>query len=116
MLEKIGMAQARYDEINAKLSDPKVVADNKLYTELMREYKSLTPLIDMYRQYLKAEHDYEDAKSALDDSAHDAEFREMAEEEMLSAKSEMEKFSEELKILLLPRDPDDDKKIGRAHV
>ncbi len=111
MLEKIGMAQARYDEINAKLSDPKVVADNKLYTELMREYKSLTPLIDMYRQYLKAEHDYEDAKSALDDSALDAEFREMAEEEMLSAKSEIEKFSEELKILLLPRDPDDDKSV-----
>ena len=49
MLEKIGMAQARYDEINAKLSDPKVVADNKLYTELMREYKNLTPLIDKYK-------------------------------------------------------------------
>lgn len=111
MLEKIAMAQARYDEINAKLSDPKVVADNKLYTELMREYKTLTPLIDMYKRYLKAEHDYEDAGSALDDGTLDAEFREMAEEEMLSAKSEMEKCGEELKILLLPRDPDDDKSV-----
>ncbi|MDE7360511.1 MAG: peptide chain release factor 1 [Oscillospiraceae bacterium] len=111
MLEKIGMAQARYDEINAKLSDPKVVSDNKLYTELMREYKSLTPLIDMYKLYVRAERDYEDAKSALGDSTLDAEFREMAEEEMLSAKEEMEKCSEELKILLLPRDPDDDKSV-----
>ena len=94
MLEKIAMAQARYDEISAKLSDPKSVMDNKLYTELMREYKNLTPLIDMYKKYLKAEHDYEDAKSALDDSSSDADFR-----------------GEELKMLLLPRDPDDDKSV-----
>lgn len=111
MLEKLAMAKARYDEISAKLSDPKSIADNKLYTELMREYKNLTPLINMYKKYLKAEHDYEDAKSALDDGAADAEFRRMAEEEMRSAKDEMEKCGEELKILLLPRDPDDDKSV-----
>lgn len=111
MLEKIGMAQARYDEINAKLSDPKVVSDNALYTGLMREYKSLTPLMDMYKQYLKAENDFDDAKKTLADQTLDADFRGMAEEEMLSAKERMEKCSEELKILLLPRDPDDDKSV-----
>ena len=109
MLEKLGAAQARYDEISAKLSDPKVVSDNKLYTELMREYKNLTPLIDAYKLYLKASSDYEDAKAALEDG--DAELREMAQEELLSAKGRMEQYTEELKILLLPRDPDDDKSV-----
>lgn len=111
MLEKLGLAQARYDEINAKLSDPKVVADNKLYTELMREYKNLTPLIDKYKEYLSAERSCTDAKSVLDDTTADAELREMAEEEMLASKADMQKLEEELKILLLPRDPDDDKSV-----
>lgn len=111
MLEKLGLAQARYDEINVKLSDPKVVADNKQYTELMREYKNLTPLIDKYKEYLGAERSCADAKSVLDDTSADAELREMAEEEMLAAKADMEKLQEELKILLLPRDPDDDKSV-----
>lgn len=111
MLEKLGMAQARYDEINAKLSDPKVVADNKQYTELMREYKNFTPLIDKYKEYLGARRSLTDAKSVLDDASADAELREMAEEEMLSAKADMERLEEELKILLLPRDPDDDKSV-----
>ncbi len=111
MLEKIDMVQARYDEINAKLSDPKVVADNKLYTELMREYKNLTPLMDKYKEYLSAERSFVDAKSILDDGSEDAELRGMAEAEMLEAKADMERFGEELKILLLPRDPDDDKSV-----
>ena len=111
MLEKLGLAQARYDEINVKLSDPKVVADNKQYPELMREYKSLTPLIEKYKEYLGAKRNCADAKSVLDDTSADAELREMAEEEMLAAKADMEKLEEELKILLLPRDPDDDKSV-----
>lgn len=111
MLEKMKMAQARYDEINAKLADPKVVADNKQYTELMREYKNLTPLMDKYKEYLSAERRHNDAKSVLDDASADAELREMAETERLAAKSDMERLGEELKILLLPRDPDDDKSV-----
>jgi len=111
MLEKIDMVQARYDEINAKLSDPKVVADNKLYTELMREYKNLTPLMDKYKEYLSAERSFNDAKSILDDGSADSELRVMAEAEMLEVKADMEKIGEELKILLLPRDPDDDKSV-----
>ncbi len=111
MLEKISAAQARYDEISAKLSDANTAADGALYAKLMREYKSLTPLIDMYKQYCKAKSDFEDAKSAMEDGSLDAEFRELAEKEMLSAKENMEECAEELKILLLPRDPDDDKNV-----
>ena len=109
MTDKLNAAQARYDEISAKLSDPKVVSDNKLYTELMREYKNLTPLMDMYKLYVKAKNSCNDAKKSLEDS--DEELREMAREEYAENKALMEKYSEELKLLLLPRDPDDDKNV-----
>lgn len=109
MTEKLDIAAARYDEISTKLSDPKVVSDNKLYTELMREYKNLTPLIEMYKQYKSALNSLEDAKLALEDD--DPELRKMAQEEMDSAKEELSRCAEELKLLLLPRDPDDDKSV-----
>lgn len=109
MTEKLDVAMARYDEISMKLSDPNVVSDNKLYTELMREYKNLTPLIEMYKRYKSAERSLEDAKEALEDD--DAEMRRMAQEEVNRAKEELERCGEELKLLLLPRDPDDDKSV-----
>ena len=109
MTEKLDIAMARYDEISVKLSDPKVVSDNKLYTELMREYKNLTPLVEMYKQYKSAERSLADAREALEDD--DAEMRRMAQEEVNRAKEELERCGEELKLLLLPRDPDDDKSV-----
>ncbi len=60
MNEKLIMAEARYDEISVKLSDPAVIADNKLYRELMREYKSLTPLMEVWGRYKKAQQNCED--------------------------------------------------------
>lgn len=109
MTEKLEMAAARYDEINAKLSDSKVVSDNRLYTELMREYKNLTPLIEMYKRYKSAEKSLEDAEAVIEDD--DPELRKMAQEEITAAKEELERCSDELKILLLPHDPDDDKSV-----
>lgn len=109
MTEKLEIAAARYDEISAKLSDPKVVSDNKLYTELMREYKNLTPLMDMYKQYRSAERSLNDARAAMEDD--DPEMRRMAQEEADAAKSELERCAEELKLLMLPKDPDDDKNV-----
>ncbi len=111
MLDKLRMADARYDEINNKLTDPTVIADNALYTALMKEYKSLTPLIETYHSYQKAEHDFEDAKSALEEAGSDEELKELAQEEYTLNKERMEKLSEELKILLLPKDPDDDRNV-----
>ncbi len=109
MTEKLEIAASRYDEISAKLSDPNVVSDNRLYTELMREYKNLTPLMDMYKQYRSAKHSLEDAKAAMEDD--DPELRRMAREEADAAAAELERCTEELKLLLLPRDPDDDKSV-----
>lgn len=109
MIEKLETAAARYDELSTKLSDPKVVSDNKLYTELMREYKNLTPLMDMYKKYKSTERSLEDARAAIEDD--DPELRRLAESEADAARNELERCAEELKLLLLPRDPDDDKSV-----
>ena len=111
MIDKIRLAEARYDEISAKLSDPKVAADNKLYAELMREYKNLTPLIDMYKKLKKAEKTCLDAKEIMEEAVSDEELREMAQADYIENKALMKKCEEELKILLLPHDPDDDKNV-----
>ena len=109
MLDKLKSAEARYDEINMKLSDPSVISDNGLYRELMREQKNLTPLIEKYKEYQKCEKSFLDAEAALEDS--DPELREMAREEYALNKRLKEELTEELKILLLPRDPDDDRNV-----
>ncbi len=109
MNEKLVMAEARYDEISAKLSDPAVIADNKLYRDLMREHKNLTPLMEVWQKYKKAQRGFDDAVEALNEAGGDAELRELAQSEYDENKAAMEKLSEELKILLLPKDPDDDR-------
>lgn len=111
MLDKLRIADARYDEINNKLSDPTVISDNALYKELMREYKNLTPLIEKYRLYLKAQADFEDAKTALDEAGGDNELRMMAQEEYTDSKRRIDELTDELKLLLLPKDPDDDRNV-----
>lgn len=111
MLEKIQMILSRYDEISVKLSDPKVVSDNKLYTELMREYKNLTPLIEVWNKYDRARKNHENASYELSNAGNDEELRELAQSEYEESKALMERLSEELKIMLLPRDPDDDKSV-----
>lgn len=109
MTEKLDLAAARYDEISMRLSDPDVVSNNKLYTELMREYKSLTPLIETYKRYRSLERSLKDAQTAANDD--DPEMRSMALEEINSTRGELERCGEELKLLMLPKDPDDDKNV-----
>lgn len=109
MNDKLILAEARYDEIGVKLSDPAVISDNKLYRDLMREHKSLTPLMEVWQQYKKAEKSYEDAASALKEAGSDAELRELAQSECDENKALMSRLSEELKVLMLPKDPDDDR-------
>lgn len=109
MNEKLIMAEARYDEIGRKLADPAVIADNKLYRELMREHKSLSPLMETWEQYKKAQRNCADAEEALGEAGGDAELRELAQAEYDENKELMERLEEEIKILLLPKDPDDDR-------
>ena len=111
MFEKLAVMEQKYEEISARLSEPETVSDNKLYTKLMRDYKNMTPIIEKYRQYKTAENSYNEAKELLDEGGLDKDFREMAQSELEEAKSDMDTCTQELKVLLLPKDPNDDKNV-----
>ena len=110
MFEKLAVMEEKFEEISRRLSEPDVVSDNKLYAQLMKDYKNMTPIIEKYREYVKAEEAFNEAKEILDDST-DKELKEMAQEEYESSKGAMEELTQELKVLLLPKDPNDDKNV-----
>ena len=111
MFEKLKSVEDRFEEISLKLSDPNVVSDREAFTKLMKEHKNLDPIVAKFREYKTAKNDEDEAKQLLDDGETDRELRELAEEELRSAKEKAEKCAEELKILLLPKDPNDDKNV-----
>ncbi len=109
MLKNLEQIAVRYDEINEKLSDPSVISDNEAYTSLMKEFKNLSPIYEKYLELKKCNDDLNEALELLE--IGDKELKEMAKEQLESSKVLMEKLNEEIKILLLPRDPDDDKNV-----
>ena len=111
MTDKLAQVEKRYEEINALLCEPDVVSDIQLYKKYMQEIKHLTPVVEKFREHKKALSDLAGAKEMLDDSSLDAELKEMAEEELEEAKAAVERTEQELKILLLPRDPNDDRNV-----
>ncbi|MEE5993206.1 MAG: peptide chain release factor 1 [Oscillospiraceae bacterium] len=111
MFEKLLMMETHYDEINEKLSDPEIIADREQYTSLMKEFKNLTPVIEVFRSYQSAKNDLEEAKGLLNESGSDAELKEMAQLQLEDAKEQLEELEQELKILLLPKDPNDEKNV-----
>ncbi len=111
MLDKLAQVEQRFDEINEKLCQPDVVSDMELYKKYMQEMKHLTPVVEKFREHKKALADIEGAQEMVDDSSLEAELREMAMEELEAAKEQAEITQQELKVLLLPRDPNDDKNV-----
>ena len=111
MFEKLALMEQKYDEISARLADPETVADNKLYTQLMRDFKNMTPIIDKFREYKRAQASFEEARELLEAGGLDRDFKEMAQAELEESKEAMETLTQELKVLLLPKDPNDDKSV-----
>ncbi|MCI8350119.1 MAG: peptide chain release factor 1 [Oscillospiraceae bacterium] len=111
MLEKLKAIDDRYEAINQELMDPAVIADNGKYTDLMREHKKLTPVVEKYREYRKAQESFDEAKAMLDEGGLDKDFKAIVQEQYDESREAMEKVSEELKVLLLPQDPNDDKNV-----
>ena len=107
MLEKLKGIEERFREIQDQLADPAVYADAARLKKLSREQKELEPIVAAWRAYRKTAEDLEAARELLGDP----ELKEMAQEEIQTAKAELERLEEELKILLLPRDPNDDKNV-----
>ncbi len=111
MFDKLELTEQRYEEINKKLMDPEVISDNNMYRDLMKEYKNLTPIVEKYKEYKTAKTAFEEAKTMLEDGGLEKDFKEIVQEEYDENKEKMASISEELKILLLPRDPNDDKNV-----
>ena len=107
MFEKLEAVEKRYDEITKMISDPEVIAKTSEWQKLMKEHSDMTPIVEKYREYKKVKNDLEEAKLMLEDK----ELKELAEDEYFSAKEKLPKLEEELRILLIPKDPDDEKNI-----
>ncbi len=111
MLDKLIKVEERFEDINERLCQSDVVADIAQYKKLMQELKVLTPIVEKYRQFKSAEAAMTEAKAMLDAGGLDPEFRELCQEEFEESRENVAIYKEELKILLLPRDPNDDKNV-----
>jgi len=107
MLEKLIAIEEKYNALELRAQDPEVYSDPVLYAKIAREQKEILPVVEAYRRYDKAKRDMDGARELMSDP----EFKEMAQEEFESAQADMEQINEELKFLLLPRDPNDDKNV-----
>lgn len=111
MFDKLQGIEDKLEKINSSLCDPEVVSNQEEYKKLMREAKTLTPIVEKFREYKKANSDLTEAKEMLADSSLDKEFRDIASEEAAKAQKKTEELKEELKVLLLPKDPNDYKNV-----
>lgn len=111
MFDKLQGIEDKLEKINSSLCDPEVVSNQEEYKKLMREAKTLTPIVEKFREYKKANSDLTEAKEMLADSSLDKEFRDMASEEAAEAQKKTEELKEELKVLLLPKDTNDYKNV-----
>ena len=107
MFQKLEGVEKRYEELNSKISDPEVISRQSEWQKLMKEHSGLVDIVEKYREYKKAKSDLEQAKEMLNDK----DLKDLAEMEMLELKEKLPQIEEELKILLIPKDPDDDKNI-----
>ncbi len=111
MLEKLELMEQKYNDINEKLMDVNVINDTKQYAAYMKEYKNLTPIVEKYKEYRKYDTQLKDAEEMLSDSSLDREMKELAQADYDEAKEMLPQISEELKIMLLPKDPNYDKNV-----
>ena len=110
MLDKLAQIEKRYLEIESALSSPEVMNDMEGYKKYMKEYKNLLPVVEKYREYKNAERDIADAEEILS-IEDDPELRALAEEQKNEAYAKLNPLMDELRILLLPKDPNDDKNV-----
>ncbi len=109
MIEKLKDIERKFNEIEEKLSDPEIISNMEEYKKYTKEYKNLSPVVEKYREYVSYVRDKEDGEEVLAEG--DEDMRELAEEQIKTAKEQMDVCFEELRILLLPKDPNDDKNV-----
>lgn len=110
MFDRLEDLIIRYEEIMSELSEPDVANNPNRFRQLMKEQSSLTPLVEAYKEYKQCKQNIEDSLAMLDEES-DEEMRELAKEELNDSKARVEELEEQMKILLLPKDPNDDKNV-----
>lgn len=111
MFSRLAIFDKRYNELEKRMYEPDVVSDPDRYREVMREYASIEPVVKKYREYQTAKQTIEDSLMILDDASSDDELRELASIELDDAKRSLIELEEELKLLLLPKDPNDERNV-----
>lgn len=111
MLDKLELIEKRFEEITMKLSDPAVLSDPEQYRTLSIEHSNLSPIIEKYSAYKKAAAAHTEAKELLNEGGMDPEFKAMVSEQLEESAGLMETLEKELRVLLLPKDPNDDKNV-----
>lgn len=110
MFDKLEDLLIRYEEIMSELSEPDVANNPERFRKLMKEQSSLTPIVEAYKEYKQCKQNIEDSLAMLEEES-DEEMREMAKEELNDSKARVEELESQMKILLLPKDPNDDKNV-----
>lgn len=107
MFEKLDAIEKKYEDLTKKISNPEIINNQNEWREFMKEHSELEPIVEKYREYKKTKQEMLEAQEMLEDS----ELKELAESEMLEAKEKLPKIEEEIKILLIPKDKDDEKNV-----
>ena len=110
MFDRLDDMLRHYEELMLELNNPSVAEDQRKFRKLMKEQADLAPIVDAYKQYKQAKQDVDDSLALLDEES-DEEMKELAKEELADAKKRIEELEQELKILLLPKDPNDEKNV-----
>lgn len=109
MFDKLIDLERRYIELSDKINDPEIISNNEEWRKLMKEHSDISPIVNKYKEYEQTKQAIEDAKEMLNES--DEEMRKLAKEELNENTEKLEEIKEELKILLIPKDPNDDKNV-----
>ena len=110
MFDKLEDIERRWRQAGMRLYEPEVINDNELYTKLLKDHRELMPIAEKYQEYKSAKAHYEEATAILEEET-DRELRDMAKEQLEESKKTMESCTEELKILLIPKDPNEDRSV-----
>ena len=110
MFDRLDDLVRRYEELMLELNDPSIANDQARFRKLMKEQADLAPIVEAYKEYKKCKETVQDSLAILDEES-DEEMKELAKEELNEAKARIEELEKQLKILLLPKDPNDDKNV-----
>lgn len=111
LYDRLELTEQKYDELSVRLQESAVVSDPPQFALLMREYKQLTPLVEVYRRYKQCNIDLREGQELLAEAGSDSELHALAEEQYLRAKAEIDALEQQMKIMLLPTDPNDERNV-----